>query len=87
MSRNINLIVSDCVDRLRQGVMCASNVGVSAWKRQPGTPGDGESFEEQLPIDMRATTICRDFDRIQEWAFDREVKSWNKTLVDEDKTH
>lgn len=67
----------DCVDRLRQGILCASNVGVSVWKRRPDTPAVGDTFEERLAIDMRSTTTCREFDRIKEWAFDREVKDWN----------
>lgn len=66
---------ADCLDRLRQGVMCASNVGVQAWKKIAGVPDyDGAHFEEWISLDMAQTTTCRDFEAVQEWAFSRELK-------------
>jgi len=65
-----------CIDRLRQGIMCASPVGVSTWKTPPKAPREGNTFEERLATDMKIMTTCRDFDTIWEWANERVVEGW-----------
>jgi len=65
-----------CIDRLRQGLMCSSNLAVSTWRRPPKSPVVGNTFEEKLATDMKGTTTCRDFNRIREWAVDRQIEGW-----------
>ena len=67
---------ADCIDRLRQGLMCSSNLAVSTWRRPPKSPIVGNTFEERLATDMKATTTCRDFNRIQQWAIERQIEGW-----------
>lgn len=67
---------ADCLDRLRQGIMCASNVGVQSWKKMAGVPDfEGAGFEEWITLDMgHVTTTCRNFEAVRDWAFSRELK-------------
>ncbi|KAI1115234.1 hypothetical protein F5Y14DRAFT_460791 [Nemania sp. NC0429] len=65
-----------CVDRLLQGIMCASNIGVAAITKRPGVPKESTPIEQRLRIDPQPRMTCRSFEEVQQWAFDREVKGW-----------
>ncbi|KAI1113166.1 hypothetical protein F5Y14DRAFT_452230 [Nemania sp. NC0429] len=66
-----------CVDRLLQGIMCASNTAPSMWHKETGTPREGAPVEEWLKLSHHHTlATCRNFKDIQQWAFEREQKGW-----------
>ncbi|KAI8954444.1 hypothetical protein F4801DRAFT_533216 [Xylaria longipes] len=65
-----------CVDRLLQGIMCASNTAASVWQKEAGIPYEGAPFEEWLMLYHRTPTTCRSFEDVQQWAFQRELKGW-----------
>ncbi|KAI3319116.1 hypothetical protein HD806DRAFT_525732 [Xylariaceae sp. AK1471] len=65
-----------CVDRLLQGIMCASNIGAAAIVKDAGAFKEGVPFEQRLKIDPQPIMTCRNFEEVQQWAFDREVKGW-----------
>ncbi|KAH9889612.1 hypothetical protein F4778DRAFT_796674 [Xylariomycetidae sp. FL2044] len=80
--RNMGIVMhlDHCVDRLRQGVMCASNVGVQKWVRTSGMEPQRNGttmFEEWLRLETTPTMTCRDFDALQKWAFEREPEAWD----------
>ncbi|KAI1195938.1 hypothetical protein F5X97DRAFT_345210 [Nemania serpens] len=66
-----------CVDRILQGIMCASNTAPSMWHKKTGSPHEGAPVEEWLKLSHHHTlATCRNFEEIQQWAFEREQKGW-----------
>lgn len=55
-----NLRIEHCVDRIRQGIQCASNTGsvYYYWR---------DDLSQWVP-NMENTHQCRDFDAILQWA-------------------
>jgi len=52
-----------CIDRLRQGVMCAGDLGTLFWT--------WDESREKYMINMQSTHSCRNFDKIREWALEK----------------
>lgn len=60
-----------CVDRIRQGIQCASDVGTIFWQWQEWAKG--------WQLSMKTTHSCRNFDDISKWAKARENPTWDFT--------
>ena len=60
--------VEHCIDRIRQGISCASNIGSVYYRWR-------EDLQVWAP-EMGNVHECRDFERIQLWAASRQFTPW-----------
>ncbi|KDR66680.1 hypothetical protein GALMADRAFT_80581, partial [Galerina marginata CBS 339.88] len=59
--------IKQCIDGIRQSLMCSADISVIVWQWS-------EASQKNLPKGNIAHT-CRNFDKIQEWAKDRQFHS------------
>ncbi|KAK0652623.1 tat pathway signal sequence [Cercophora newfieldiana] len=64
------LHIDHCIESLRQSIMCHSDIGFNTFKWL-----DDKKITQPMLNDMH---MCRNFDKIREWAFDRYVSLDNR---------
>ncbi|KAF2102662.1 hypothetical protein NA57DRAFT_71651 [Rhizodiscina lignyota] len=62
-----------CIDSLRQGLMCTADVTPVVFHHNADDP-------YHIFPQIWSTRTCRDFDRIKEWAIDRQIERWKLDL-------
>ncbi|KAJ6783893.1 hypothetical protein PWT90_04944 [Aphanocladium album] len=76
-TRNLNQSIHNdwqdhCVDRIRQAIMCDTNLGASLWHWN-ATMG-------KWNINKRFTQTCRNFEKIGLWTAERSLLDWDPTV-------
>ena len=61
-----------CIDYLRQGIMCASDISPVVWK------WDTETNHSRAVSTVYHT--CRDFDKVNEWAKDHQLEKFDASV-------
>ncbi|KAF8885578.1 hypothetical protein CPB84DRAFT_1685384 [Gymnopilus junonius] len=67
--------IGHCLDSIRQSLMCSADISVMVWQWS-------DALQETVEHG-NVTHICRRFDKIQEWAKERQIL-FNKTVRVED---
>jgi hypothetical protein len=66
------LLAEHCVDSIRQSLMCSSDISTIYW-----------SWNEERGrtlANAQTTHVCRDFEKIREWASERVVEEWDPLI-------
>ncbi|KAH8832166.1 hypothetical protein DL96DRAFT_1525030 [Flagelloscypha sp. PMI_526] len=65
--------LAHCIDSLRQGVQCASDISPFVWRWHPE--------ESRMKWNLEVSHSCRDFERVKEWAYPRRIRGeWNTSV-------
>lgn len=72
MSDLMSMITEHCIDRLRQGIQCASDLSTLywQWRRDLG----------QWQVSLKTLHTCRNFEDIRDWAVQHEHPNWDTTI-------
>ncbi|OJJ42007.1 hypothetical protein ASPZODRAFT_2129235 [Penicilliopsis zonata CBS 506.65] len=64
--------IEHCIDALRQSLMCSADITPLPWA--------WDAVAHQAKEVAETAHTCRDFDRIRQWAIDRRIKYFDRTL-------
>jgi hypothetical protein len=63
------ILVEHCVDLIRQSLMCSSDIGTIYWR--------WNEKRGRTLANTQTTHVCRNFEKIREWASKRVVEKWD----------
>lgn len=65
--------VDHCLETVRRDILCHADTGATTWEWIART---------QMTIRPETKHVCRNFDKISEWAYDRHVKAGQRAHVE-----